>query len=155
MSYDLMVFEPEAAPKEHQAFMRWYFGFTKWNEGHSYNDLSVTSQRLRSWLVEMQQTYPDMNSLEAADLLPEDDGSLSDYSIGKQAIYACFAWSKAEKAYSDVFELAAKHGVGFFDVSSAGEEVWMPDNGQLKQVHQKEPPGLLSRVAKLFGKKLR
>lgn len=150
-----MVFEPEAAPKEHQSFMRWYVGFTKWNEGHSCNDPSVTSHRLRLWLVEMQRTYPDMNSLEAVDLLPADDGSLSDYSIGKQAIYAGFAWSRAEEVYKHACELAAKHGVGLFDVSSPGEEVWMSDNGHLKQIHQMEPPGLLSRLANLFGKKLR
>jgi len=150
-----MVFEPEAAPKEHQAFMRWYFGFTKWNEGHSYHDPSVTSHRLRSWLVDMQRTYPDMNSLEAADLLPQGDGSLSDYSIGKQAIYAGFAWSRAEKVYEHACELAVKHRVGFFEVSSSGEEVWMPDNGHLKKVHQKEPPALVDRLARLFGKKVR
>ena len=32
-----MVFEPEAAPREHAAFMAWYFELTKWNDG-PYDD---------------------------------------------------------------------------------------------------------------------
>ncbi len=147
-----MVFEPEAAPKEHQASMRWYAGFTKWNEGHSYKDPSVTSRRLRLWLSDIQRSYPDMDSMEAADLIPNDDGSLSSYSIGKQAIYVCFAWSKAEEAYTRVMELAGRHEVGFFDVSSPGQEVWMPDAGSLKLVHRKGATGWLERVAKFFRK---
>ena len=77
----------------------------------------------------MQQTFPDMNSLATAEIDP-DDGSLSDYSIGKQAIYAGFAWSKAETAYRTTFDLAAKHGLGFFDVSSMDEEVWLPQQAR-------------------------
>lgn len=33
MSFDLMVFEPDAAPKDHDAFMKWYFKLTKWTDG--------------------------------------------------------------------------------------------------------------------------
>jgi hypothetical protein len=43
MSYDLMVFEPEAAPKEHDRFLEWYGVQTKWSEGHSYGDPAITS----------------------------------------------------------------------------------------------------------------
>ncbi len=149
MSYDLMVFEPEAAPKDHGAFVAWYGEVTKWNEGHSYSDPAITSSGLRTWLAEMQRTFPDMNSLEAADLVDQDDGSLSDYSIGKQAIYAGFAWSKAEVAYKRAFEIAATAGVGFFDVSSTEESVWMPDAGSLKLAHKKAP-SLLCRIQQMF-----
>ena len=61
-----MVFEPEAAPREHAAFMPWYFELTKWNDG-PYDDPGRSSHRLRAWITEMQRTFPDMNSLEAAD----------------------------------------------------------------------------------------
>jgi hypothetical protein len=47
MSYDLMVFEPEAAPKDHDAFMEWYVNLTKWNDG-PYDDPAQTSARLRA-----------------------------------------------------------------------------------------------------------
>jgi len=36
MSYDLMVFVPEAAPEGREAFMQWYDKLTEWGEGHDY-----------------------------------------------------------------------------------------------------------------------
>jgi hypothetical protein len=33
MSYDLMVFEPEAAPKDHSRFLEWCAEQTEWNKG--------------------------------------------------------------------------------------------------------------------------
>jgi hypothetical protein len=49
-----------------------------------------------------------------------------DYSIGRSVIYAAFAWSQAETAFEAVNRLAAKHGVGFFDVSSEQGEIRFP-----------------------------
>ena len=34
MSYDLMVFAPEVAPKGEAAFLEWYWVQTRWGEGH-------------------------------------------------------------------------------------------------------------------------
>ena len=73
MSYDLMVFEPEAPPQDHVAFMDWYFTLTKWNDG-PYDDPAQTSARLRAWVQEMQRTFPDMNTPEAEIHLQDDDG---------------------------------------------------------------------------------
>jgi hypothetical protein len=59
MSDDLMVFEPEAAPKDHDAFMEWYLNLTKWNEG-PYDDPARTSARLRAWVQEMRRMFPEL-----------------------------------------------------------------------------------------------
>lgn len=56
------------------------------------------------------------------------------------------AWSKAAEAYEAVFNLAAKHGVGVFNVSSVGEEVWLPEHGKLVLAHGKK----LGLVGKLI-----
>jgi hypothetical protein len=149
MSYDLMVFEPEAAPREHAAFMAWYFELTKWNDG-PYDDPGRSSHRLRAWITEMQRTFPDMNSLEAADLL-DDDGVLSDYTIGREFCYVSFAWSKAVAAAGEAERLAGLHGVGFFDVSSDGEAVYLPVGGKLEIAHRKRPPSMLERLRKKLG----
>jgi hypothetical protein len=141
MSYDLMVFEPETAPKNHDAFMEWYFGLTKWNDG-PYDNPARTSARLRAWVQEMQRTFPDMNTPEAEIHLQDDEGVLGDYTIGRQFVYAGFAWSKAVAAAGEAERLAKLHGVGFFDVSSDGEEVWLPVNGTLELAHQKKRPFL-------------
>jgi hypothetical protein len=136
MSYDLMVFEPEASPKDHDAFMAWYLNLIEWTDG-PYDDLTRTSGRLRSWVNEMQRKFPDINGAEAEAKLEEDEGVLSDYTIGQQFVYASFALSKAVAASDEAQRLAKLHGVGFFDVSSDGQEVWLPTNGSFKLAHQR------------------
>jgi hypothetical protein len=81
VSYDLMVFEPEAAPKDHDAFMEWCVNLTKWNDGR-YDDPARTSARLRAWVQEMRRMFPDMNTPEAEIHLQDDDSVLADYTIG-------------------------------------------------------------------------
>jgi hypothetical protein len=137
MSYDLMVFEPEAAPKNHDAFMERYFALTKWKDG-PYDDSAQTFARLRAWVQEMQRTFPDIKGPEAEIRLQDDEGVLGDYTIGRQFVYAGFAWSKAVAAAGEAERLAKLHGVGFFDVSSDGEEVWLPVNGTPELAHQKK-----------------
>ena len=132
MSYDLMVFRKEAAPNDRKAFIEWYHLQTEWSEDHSYDDPTVTSERLRNWFMEIIETFPTLNGPFASDLT--DDPKITDYSIGMDMIYAGFAWSEAESAYSKMLELAKKHGVGFFN-ASGNEEILVPDgNGSLRRL---------------------
>jgi hypothetical protein len=124
MSYDLMVFDPEAAPASRDAFMAWYHKQTQWKEEHGYNDPSVTAPKLRLWFDEMIQTFPPMNGpFRSADV---DNPKVTDYSVGRSVIYAAFAWSEAKTARPAMRRLAQKHGVGFFDVSTDNGEILMP-----------------------------
>jgi hypothetical protein len=106
-------------------------------------------QRLRGWLEEIAKSFPPMNGVMAFSEFPEDEASATGYGIGKQIIYADFRWSKAAKAYEAVFRLAAKHGVGFFNVSSPLEEVWLLLGGELVLAHRKSA-GLMDKIRKLF-----
>ncbi|WP_175598021.1 hypothetical protein [Paenibacillus luteus] len=54
------------------------------------------------------------------------DNRLTDYSLGSAVIYAAFAYSVAEEAYTIMRELALKHQVGFFNVSSNDGEIIFP-----------------------------
>jgi hypothetical protein len=137
VSYDLMVFESNAAPTNHAQFMDWYQQQTQWAEGHSYDDPAVSTAKLRAWFIDIIQSFPPMNGPLSQDDLPEDEASATDYSVGKSVIYCAFAWSKAEQAYDTVFELAQKHGIGFFNVSSGNEEVWLPSKEKLSLAHSK------------------
>ena len=132
MSYDLMVFRKEAAPKTRAEFMKWYEDQTEWTEEHSYDDPANTSPELRNWFMEMIQIFPAMNGPFASD--DDDNPNVSDYSVGKDVIYVAFAWSLAEQAYNKMLELSEKHGVGFFDVSSDNGDIFIPDNGKLKPI---------------------
>jgi len=133
MSYDLMVFDTEAPPPDRAAFLQWYSEQTKWVEDHAYDDVAVTNPKLRNWYLEMIQEYPPMNGPDAVD--NPDNPRVTDYSIGKAVIYACFAWSQAESARADTFRLAEKHGVGFFDASANDGGVWVPTSNGYLCVH--------------------
>lgn len=126
MSYDLMVFRPESAPREREEFMDWYQEQTKWAEEHDYSDPIVTSEELQNWFKEMINTFPAMNGPFAVEDI--SDENVTDYCIGKDVIYVTFAWSIAEKAYDVMKSNAEKHGVGFFDASADDGEILFPGN---------------------------
>lgn len=147
-----MVFDPEAAPTEHRAFMAWYGTQTEWREG-AYEDPDTTSEKLRAWLFDMIPVFPPLNKVLSDEELPRDDTAAADYSMGAHFIYACFAWSKTDLAYRNVFDLAAKHRLGFFDVSGADQEVWLPAaSGTLSLAHTKSASSLLGKVQAFFRK---
>jgi hypothetical protein len=134
MSYDLMVFDHQVPPSDREAFLSWYEEQAKWSEGHTYNDPAVTTPALRAWFMDMIQKYPAINGPFKTDDVDSDQ--ISDYCIGRSVVYIGFAWSIAESAYDDVFLLAEKHRVGFFDVSANDGGVWMPQSdGRLVCVH--------------------
>ena len=124
MSYDLMVFEITAAPKTRQEFMEWYAIQTEWAEDHDYQDHSVTSDALQNWFNEMIEYFPPMNGPLASD--DYDNPKVTDHCIGKNIIYSAFAWSEADDAHLKMKELAIKHSVGFFDVSTENGEILFP-----------------------------
>lgn len=151
MSYDLMVFEPNAVPTSHDGFLGWYARQTKWNEDHGYDDPAITSAHLRAWFQEIIRIFPPMKGTLGTESLPQDEASSSDYAIGTDFIYASFAWSKAEAAYMTVARLAEKHRLGLFNASSSGEEVWMPADGKMTLAHDKGPPTIADRVKSLLN----
>ena len=129
MSYDLMVFEPSLAPKDRQAFLAWYDGQVKWSEDHGYNDPTECSEPLRRFYAELSEHFPSMNvDDEVFEAMEEagTDNRLTDYSLGSAVIYAAFAYSVSEEAYVAVRRLAAKHRVGFFDVSGKEAKIVFP-----------------------------
>ena len=117
MSYDLMVFEPSAAPRSREAFLQWYAAQTDWSESHAYNDPNQTSEGLRRWYELVSREFPNMNPPDPEEEVDPDNLRLTDYSIGRNLIYAAFAWSQAETAYELVRNAAVEAGVGFYDVS--------------------------------------
>jgi len=126
MSFDLMVFEPGAAPSSSpEEFLAWYDAQTEWSEDHDYDDPVVCSDTLRMWFTDIVAEFPMMNgplAIKAA----EDHPSPADYSIGKNIIYAAFLWSSADAAHERVFALARKYKLGFFDITAGTGGVWLP-----------------------------
>lgn len=124
VSYDLMVFDASVAPRTRNSFMAWFEKQTEWVESHGYNNPEIPAPALQAWFFEIIKTYPPMNGPFASDDV--DDPKVTDYSLGRSVIYGAFSWSEVEVANTVVKELAAKHGVGFFDLSSEEGEIWLP-----------------------------
>lgn len=141
-----MVFEPGAAPVRHEEFLDWYAQQTKWSEDHGYDDPAITSERLQAWFSDIIHLFPPMNKPISLDERPADAASSTDYAIGRDFIYASFAWSKSESAYMTVARLAEKYNLGLFNASSTGEEVWVPEDGRMALAHDKGPPTLAGRI---------
>ncbi|RXZ82971.1 hypothetical protein EBB07_08670 [Paenibacillaceae bacterium] len=130
MSYDLMAFDPLKAPADKETFMKWYEQQVAWQEDGNYSDISVASENLRNFYIELTQSFPSMNVDEETFEAMEEAGTdnrLTEYGIREESIYVSFAWSIAEEAYSTMRELAEKHKVGFFNVSSTEGEIIVPE----------------------------
>ncbi|MYM67076.1 hypothetical protein GTP45_09570 [Pseudoduganella sp. FT55W] len=136
MSFDLMVFEPSAAPRTRAEFMRWYQEQAEWSEDHSYDDPAVTSPALQNWFAEMIQYFPPLNGPLAVGDDRVDDLTVTDHCIGRNVIYSAFRWDAANEAFDKMRELAIKHGVGFFHASDDEGEILFPGNGTLAKTHR-------------------
>jgi hypothetical protein len=124
MSYYLMVFDPEKAPKGREDFLAWFHEQTAWKESHDYNEPVALAPILRPYFDELIRDFPPMNgSYSSKDV---DDPRVTDYSIGSSIIYGAFAWSVSVEAHDHIRYLAEKHTVGFFDVSTENGEIWFP-----------------------------
>jgi hypothetical protein len=129
MSYDLVVFSPDAAPAKRPAFLDWYETQTNWPEDHDYDDPAVATPALQAFYADLTAAFPPSPDAAA------DAGT--EYTIGSTLIYMTFNdWDKIDEAHGAVFALAARHELGFFDVSSDLAEAWLPDRkGGLRIAH--------------------
>lgn len=125
MSYDMMVFDPAAAPTEAEAFLAWYHTQTDWNEAHDHDDPKVTTPALQAFFADLAEHFPPMNGPLADQ--DDDRAEVTDYSIAQHVIYGSFADSVAERAHGIFQVLANTHGVGFFDASSDEAAIVYPD----------------------------
>lgn len=138
MSYDLAVFDPDAAPRTRVDFLKWYREQTEWAEDHTYDNPDVCTPQLRAWFFDMITAYPAMNGPFAR--RDFDGPTLTDYCVGSLLIYVAFRWSEADIAYETTFHWANRHLLGFFDVSSEEGDVWLPDsNGDYVWAHSGYP----------------
>ena len=138
-SYDLMVFELEAAPKDYDAFLAWFAEQMACNEDHAYNDSRETSEKLRAWYRDMLLLFPSgADEFEENSPGDYDEEHYSGYSIGRQLVYVIFVPLMAESSFRSAVELAAKHGLGLFEPTSVGVKLWWPEAGKLVLIHQQQ-----------------
>jgi hypothetical protein len=135
MSYDLMVFDPAAAPAKRPAFLDWYDQQTEFDDDRAWDDPSAAAASLQAFHADMIAAFPAASEQGHEQEREQEQGT--DYAIGPSLIYMSFLdWDKIDQAHETVVRLAGKHKLGFFDVSSDLAEVWVPDNkGGLRIAH--------------------
>lgn len=150
MSYDVMVFDPAAAPVEREAFLAWYGKVMDAEDYLDHRDAAETSPALQAWFHDLRRDYPAMNGPQAAsEAVNGDDDRLTDYLIGPAAIYAEFRWSQAETALQRVLQTARAHGVGVYCCSERDGAVWAPaaDGGYLCRHRDRDGESTLTLTA--------
>ena len=123
-----MVFDPNDAQRVQ--FLEWYRVQTEWREEHGYNDPAVPTPKLKSWFLEVIQTFPPLNGPLSTEELPEDEGAATDYSLGRSVIHCSFCWFKVDLHIGPYLNWPRS----FFDVSSHDSRLWFPKNGKLARV---------------------
>lgn len=145
MSYDLMVFSPETAPRTRPEFMTWYSSQSEWQEEHNYDDPANCSVELLNWFQDMIKVFPALNGPFATD--NPDNYFATDYCIGKEVIYAAFSWPVAEKAYEVMKDMAEKHKVGFFDASAEEGDILFPnESGKSEPIDGPGNPSSIQQI---------
>ena len=66
LSYDLMVFDPDAAQTDRDAFLVWLKSQDDEDETFDPARSDFSKPRLRPWLEDMLRTFPAMNGQHAA-----------------------------------------------------------------------------------------
>jgi hypothetical protein len=102
----------------------------------------------------MIETFPALNGPDAVAVDDPRFGPAyaTDYSCASNAIYIGFRWSVQEEAYRHALMCAAKHRLGFFDVSASDGAVWRPTTDGYDVAHGGGPGDqeLVKQVAAWF-----
>lgn len=121
MSYDLMVFDPKVAPFEKEAFMQWFSIQIDWPDFEQ-----PCPAAMHAWYQEMLKTFPNINEMTDAELEADEESGMMhacEYSFSPNAAYLSFVWSAMKKAHALTLETSQKHNLGFFNPSSAQQEI--------------------------------
>ena len=138
MSYDLLVFEPAAAPADRIAFIAWFSQVIRLREGHLLPDPAQASPALRNWYEGMTRAFPHLGTAGADRTEMQEDQINTDYRFSPDAIFARFEWKVSRKAYHLGMKLARTYGLGFFDASADNATCYTWVNGRFVVAHRGE-----------------
>jgi hypothetical protein len=141
MSYDLVVFEPAAAPADRDGFLAWYAEAARLEDGSLACNPSATAPILQAWYRDMIKAFPALAGPDAPAFREIDDDRSAEYRFGPSAIFASFQWEASRKVQLQALRLARSHGVGLFDACGATCPVWGPtERGYYGIVHRSDVP---------------
>lgn len=122
MSYDILVFDPDSVPRDVDAFLAWTEGIGYGGAGVDLDDPENGTVALRNWYSDFTQSFPPVNG----PLADADDGTTT-YRCGSSFTLAQCPDDETGRAVEAARNLAAKHGVGFFDPNTDDDPLFPVD----------------------------
>ena len=130
MSYDILIFEPDAVTDED--FPQWWEQVSRWEEPRDYYTTEGSTPAIRSFYRDLICAFPPLNgpdALSEEELEVREDKGLpvADYTIGADYIYIGVGWSDANALETTVGELAWTHRLAVAYVSDEETIVRPPE----------------------------
>ena len=130
MSYDILIFEPDAVTDED--FPQWWEQVSRWEEPRDYDTTEGSTPAIRAFYRDLIRAFPPFNGPDAlsdAELEEREEQGLpvADYTIGEDLVYVGVSWSAANALVTTVSELAWTHRLAVAYVSDDGAIVRPPD----------------------------
>ncbi len=130
MSYDILIFEPDAVADED--FPQWWDRGSRWEGPHHYDSIERATPAIRAFYRDLIRIFPPFNGPDA---LSDDEVDaclaqglpVADYTIGDDLVYVGVSWSAANALVATVSELAWTHRLAVAYVSDDGVIVRPPD----------------------------
>jgi len=109
MSYDILIFEPDAVTDED--FPQWWEQVSRWEEPRDYDTTEGSTPAIRAFYRDLIRAFPPFNGPDAlsdAELEEREEQGLpvADYTIGADYIYIGVGWSDANARVKSVGEMA-------------------------------------------------
>ena len=109
MSYDILIFEPDAVTDED--FPQWWEQVSRWEELRDYDTTEGSTPAIRAFYRDLIRAFPPFNGPDAlsdAELEEREEQGLpvADYTIGADYIYIGVGWSDANALVKIVGQMA-------------------------------------------------
>ena len=109
MSYDILIFEPDAVTDED--FPQWWEQVSRWEEPRDYDTTEGSTLAIRAFYRDLIRAFPPFNGPDAlsdAELEEREEQWLpvADYTIGADYIYIGVGWSDANALVKIVGQMA-------------------------------------------------
>ena len=109
MSYDILIFEPDAVTDED--FPQWWEQVSRWEEPRDYDTTEGSTPAIRSFYRDLIRVFPPFNgpyalTEEELDAREAEGLPVADYTIGADYIYIGVGWSDANALVKIVGQMA-------------------------------------------------
>ena len=123
MSYDILIFEPDAVTDEDCP--QWWEQVSRWEEPRDYDTTEGSTPAIRAFYRDLIRAFPPFNGPDAlsdAELEEREAKELpvADYTIGADYIYIGVGWSDANALVKIVGQMAWTQRLAVAYVSEDG-----------------------------------